>query len=72
MREIMYKPSKTAKIRGAAKKTVIFLMAGPRGGGVKALPLRKKNFFCDFFLILLPFKHKSYFTLDNLSKYIPR
>ena len=29
----------------------------------------KKNFFKIFFFILLPFKNKNYFTLDNLSKY---
>ena len=36
-------------------------MAGPLrgGGGVKGRP----------FKILLPFKNKNYFTLDNLSKY---
>ena len=37
-------------------------MAGPlRGGGGKG---RAINFY-----ILLPFKNKNYFTLDNLSKY---
>ena len=45
-------------------------MAGPlRGGGVKAGPLRKKELLKTFFFILLPFKNKNYFTLDNLSKY---
>ena len=46
-------------------------MAGPlRGGGAKAGPLRKKELFLKlFFFILLPFKNKNYFTLDNLSKY---
>ena len=36
------------------------------GGGVKARPLRKKE---TFFFILLTFKNKNYFTLDNLSKF---
>ena len=41
-----------------------------RGGGrVKGRPLLKKLFFGTFFCILLPFKNKNYFTLDNLSKY---
>ena len=50
-------------------------MAGPlrggggEGGGVKAGPLRKKELFLKLFFILLPFKNKNYFTLDNLSKY---
>ena len=34
------------------------LMAGPL-----------RNFFWNFFFILLPFKNKNYFTLDNISKY---
>ena len=34
-------------------------------GGVKASPLRKN----ELFFILLPFKNRNYFTLDNLSKY---
>ena len=29
----------------------------------------KRTFFKTFFFILLPFKNKNYFTLDNLSKY---
>ena len=37
--------------------------------GVKAGPLRKKELFLKLFFILLQFKNKNYFTLDNLSKY---
>ena len=46
-------------------------MAGPlRGGGGKGRAIKeKKNFFLFYFFILLPFKNKNYFTLDNLSKY---
>ena len=45
---------------------LFFLMAVPiRGGGVKALPSRKKE--CLFF-ILLPIKNKK-ITLDNLPTY---
>ena len=29
----------------------------------------KRTFFDTYLLILLPFKNKKYFTLDNLSKY---
>ena len=29
----------------------------------------KRTFFLNFFFILLPFKDKNYFTLDNFSKY---
>ena len=57
--------------KGSRKKNPP-LMAGPLrgGGGVRAGPLRKKELFLKrFFLILLPFKNKNYFTLDNLSKY---
>ena len=35
------------------------------GWGVKGRPLREKKLF-NFFL---PFKNKSYYTLDNFSKY---
>ena len=31
--------------------------------------MEKITFFETFFLLLLPFKNKNYFTLDNLSKY---
>ena len=55
------------KLREAAKK-VLFLMAGPLRG-VKGRLLRKINFFKIFLKILLPFKNKHYFNLDNLSKY---
>ena len=46
-------------------------MAGPlRGGGGKGRAIKEKiTFFKTFFFILLPFKNKNYFTLDNLSKY---
>ena len=37
--------------------------------GVKGGPLSKKELLKLFFYILLPFKNKNYFTLDNLSKY---
>ena len=47
--------------KGSRKKKVHPLVAGP---------LRKKElFFKFFFFILLPYKNKNYFTLDNLSKY---
>ena len=36
------------------------------GGGGKGRAIKEKRFF---FFILLPFKNKNYFTLDNLSKY---
>jgi len=36
-----------------------------RGPAIK----EKNNFFKIYFLILLPFKSKNYFTLNNLSKY---
>ena len=40
------------------------------GGGVKGRAIKEKiTFFETFFFILLPFKNKIYFTLDNLSKY---
>ena len=43
-------------------------MAGPlRGGGGKAIK-EKRIFIETFFFILLPFKNKNDFTLDNLSK----
>ena len=35
----------------------------------KAGPLRKKELFLKLFFILLTFKNKNYFILDNLSKY---
>ena len=46
-------------------------MAGPlRGGGGKGWATKEKRTFLKlFFFILLPFKNKNYFTLDNLSKY---
>ena len=53
---------------GKPQKKVPPLMARPLrgGGGVKAGPLRKKNLFLKlFFNIILPFKNKHYFTLDN-------
>ena len=58
-----------ASLREDAKKKVPPLVAGPLRGGVKAGPLRKKELFFKPFFILLPFKNKNYFTLDNLSKY---
>ena len=54
------------------KKKVPPLVAGPlRGGeGDKGRATKeKRTFFKTFFFILLPFKDKNYFTLDNLSKY---
>ena len=59
-------------LREAAKKKKSSTSgrATKRGGGVKAGPLRTKElFFKLFFFILLPFKNKNYFALDNLSKY---
>ena len=45
-------------------------MAGPSRGGGKGRAIKEKiTFFKTFFFILLPFKNKNYFTLDNLSKY---
>ena len=47
-------------------------MARPlRGGGRgKGRAIKEKiTFFETFFFILLPFRNKSYFTLNNLSKY---
>ena len=46
-------------------------MAGPLrgGGGGKGRAIIKKELFFKLFFILLPFKNKNYFTLDNLSKY---
>ena len=60
--------------KGSRKKSSLklLLMAGPlrgRGGGGKGRPLRKKTFFGTFLKILLPFKDKNYFNLDNFSKY---
>ena len=53
--------------KGSRQKKVHPLVAGPlRGGGGKGRAIKeKKNFFWNFFFILLPFKN----TLDNLSKY---
>ena len=49
-------------------------MAGPLrggGGGGKGRATKEKiTFVKTFFFILLPFKNKNYFTLDNLSKYV--
>ena len=42
-------------------------MAIKKGGKGRAIK-EKRNFFLPFF-ILLPFKNKNYFILDNLSKY---
>jgi len=39
------------------------------GGGKGRANKEKRTFFKTFFFILLPFKNKNYFTLDNLSKY---
>ena len=46
-------------------------MAGPlrEGGGEGRAMKEKKTFFETCFFILLPFKKKNYFTLDNLWKY---
>ena len=54
-----------ALIKEATKK-VIFLMAVPlRGGGVKALPLRKKSVFGELFCFaLLLFKDKNILQMD--------
>ena len=55
-------------VREAAKKKVHPLVAGPlreRGGG-KGRAIKEKK---TFFFIVLSFKNKNYFTLDNLSKY---
>ena len=38
-------------------------------GKPKGRPLRKKELFWNFFKILLRFKNKNYFTLNDLSKY---
>ena len=54
------------------KKKVPPLVAGPlRGGegGKGRATKEKRTFFETFFFILLPFKNKNYFTLDNLSKW---
>ena len=62
----------TEVLREAAKKKKVPpLVAGPlRGGGGKGRATKeKRTFFKTFFFILLPFKNKNYFTLDNLSKY---
>ena len=57
--------------KGSRKKKVPPLVARPlRGGGGKGRATKeKRTFFKTFFFILLPFKNKKYFTLDNLSKY---
>ena len=39
------------------------------GGGGKVPAIKEKKTFFTYFLILLPFKDKNYFTFDNLSKY---
>ena len=44
-------------------------MAGPLRGGGGGQAIKEKRTFLDLFFILLPFKDKNYFTLDNLSKY---
>ena len=44
-------------------------MARPLRGGKGRAIKEKRTFFETFFFILLPFKNKHYFTLDNLSKY---
>ena len=46
-------------------------MARPlRGGGGKGRAIKeKRTCFETLFFILLPFKNKNYFTLDNLSNY---
>ena len=56
---------------GSRKKKVHPLVARPlRGAGGKGRAIKeKRTFFLNFFFILLPFKNKNYFTLDNLSKY---
>ena len=59
-------------LRETTKKKVPPLVAGPlRGGegGKGRATKEKRTFFKTFFSILLPFKNKNYFTLDNLSKY---
>ena len=40
---------------------------GGKGPAIKERKKKEKNW--NFFKILLPFKNKNYFTLDNLSKY---
>ena len=44
-------------------------LRGGGGGGKGRAIKEKRTFFETFFFILLPFKNKNYFTLDNLSKY---
>ena len=64
--------TKIVRLREAAKtKQNPPLMAGPlRGGrGGKGRAIKEKRTFFYFFFILLPFKNKNYFTLDNLSIY---
>ena len=39
-----------------------------RGGG-KGRAIKEKRTFLKLFFIMLPFKNKNYFTVDNLSKY---
>ena len=54
------------RIEEAAKRNPSLIARPLRGGGA----LRKKNFFLKLFcFVLMPFKNKNYFTLDNLSKY---
>ena len=57
--------------KGSRKKKSSFLSgrATKRGGGKGRATKEKRTFFKTFFFILLPFKNKNYFTLDNLSKY---
>ena len=40
-----------------------------KGGGGKGRAIKEKRTFFNFLFILLPFKDKNYFTLDNLSKF---
>ena len=58
-------------IREAAKKKVLATKsrATKRGGGKGRAIKEKRTVFETFFFMLLPFKNRNYFTLDNLSKY---
>ena len=61
-----------SSLRKVAKKVLLLIAVRGEGGrGVKSRPLENFFFFFlnFFFEILLPFKNKNHFTLDNLSKY---